>query len=73
MTAPRIRRKDVPSYLMERHGIPIAVATLSKLASVGGGPVMQYAGRVPLYRPEDLDAWATARLSRPVHSTAEQK
>jgi hypothetical protein len=73
MSAPRMRRREVPSYLMERHGIPIAVATLSKLASVGGGPAMQYAGRVPLYSPEDLDAWAMARLSRPVHSTAEQK
>ncbi len=57
---------------MGKHGIPIAVATLNKLASTGGGPAMQYAGRIPLYRPEDLDAWAAERLSKPVRSTAER-
>lgn len=69
---PRLRRSEVPAYLMEKHGIPIAVATLNKLASIGGGPAMQYAGRIPLYRPEDLDAWAEQRLSAPVASTAER-
>ena len=66
----RLRRSEVPAYLMEKHGIPIAVATLNKLASIGGGPAMQYAGRIPLYRPEDLDAWAEQRLTAPVASTA---
>lgn len=69
---PRLRRSEVPAYLAEKHGIPIAVKTLDKLASIGGGPVMQYAGRIPLYRPEDLDAWAAQRLSKPVASTAER-
>lgn len=69
---PRLRRSEVPAYLMEKHGVPIAVATLNKLASIGGGPAMQYAGRIPLYRPEDLDAWVEQRLSRPVSSTAER-
>ncbi|WP_244598156.1 hypothetical protein [Pseudohoeflea suaedae] len=69
---PRMRRTEVPAYMMEKHGIPLAVATLNKLASIGGGPVMQYAGRIPLYRPEDLDTWANEYLSKPVHSTAER-
>lgn len=69
---PRLRRNEVPAYLAEKHGIPIAVATLNKLASIGGGPAMQYVGRIPLYRPEDLDAWAADRLSAPVRSTAER-
>lgn len=67
---PRMRRSEVPAYLMKKYGIPIALKTLNKLASTGGGPVMQYVGRVPLYRPEDLDAWAEQRLSAPVDSTA---
>lgn len=58
--------------MMQKHGIPVALRTLNKLASIGGGPVMQYAGRIPLYRPEDLDAWAAQRLSKPVASTAER-
>lgn len=67
---PRLRRSEVPAYLLEKHGIPIAIATLNKLASIGGGPEMQYAGRIPLYTPEALDKWAASRLSAPVDSTA---
>lgn len=69
---PRLRRSDVPAYMLSKHGIPVALATLNKLASTGGGPAMQYAGRIPLYRPEDLDAWAAERLSKPVRSTSEK-
>jgi len=67
---PRLRRKEVSAYLMDKHGIPVALATLNKLACIGGGPAMQYAGRIPLYRTEDLDAWAKERLGEPVMSTA---
>jgi len=67
---PRLRRSDVPAYLMQKHGIPIALATLNKLATVGGGPAMRYAGRIPLYDVADLDRWAEARLSDPVTSTS---
>ncbi|RWQ16112.1 hypothetical protein [Mesorhizobium sp.] len=67
---PRLRRSEVPAYLLETHGIPIALATLNKLATIGGGPEMQYAGRIPLYTPEALDVWAESRLSKPVRSTA---
>ena len=69
---PRLRRTEVPAYLLEKHGIPIALATLNKLASIGGGPEMQYAGRIPLYTPEALDAYAASRLSKTVRSTAER-
>ena len=72
LDTPRLRRSDVPGYMKDKHGIPVAVATLNKLASIGGGPAMQYAGRIPLYRPEDLDAWAEELLSKPVRSTAER-
>ena len=74
MTAerPRLRRSQVPAYMVEKHGIPVALATLNKLASIGGGPLMTYAGRIPLYHVDDLDAWAKERLSQPVRSTAER-
>lgn len=70
---PRLRRSEVPAYLLEKHGIPIALATLNKLASIGGGPAMRYAGRIPLYDVEDLDRWAADRLSQPVTSTSGKK
>ena len=72
MTAPRLRRKDVPGYLREKYGIPVATSTLEKLATIGGGPVMQYVGRVPLYHVDDLDRWASAKLGAPVTSTSER-
>jgi hypothetical protein len=71
-TRPRLRRSDVPAYLASKHGIDIAVSTLAKLATVGGGPAMQYSGRIPLYHLRDLDEWATTRLSRAVRSTSEK-
>lgn len=69
---PRLRRKQVPAYLMEKYGIDVAFSTLNKMATLGGGPAMQYCGRIPLYAKTDLDAWAEARLSKPVTSTAER-
>jgi hypothetical protein len=41
------------------------------LACVGGGPLYQLAGRIPLYAPPNLDNWATSRLSPVVKNTAE--
>lgn len=67
---PRLRRSEVPEYMLAKHGIPIAVATLNKMATVGGGPSMRYAGRIPLYDVTDLDQWAADRLSQPVSSTS---
>jgi hypothetical protein len=69
---PRLRRSEVPAYMLEKFGIPVALRTLNKLASIGGGPLMTYAGRIPLYHVDDLDAWAAQRLSKPVASTAER-
>jgi hypothetical protein len=72
LSMPRLRRKEVPQYLKDVHGIDIAVATLNKLASVGGGPAMRYAGRIPLYDKTALDQWAADRLGDPVASTSER-
>jgi len=69
---PRLRRRDVPNYLASKHGIDIAVSTLAKMATVGGGPAMQYSGRIPLYHIQDLDTWAERRLSKAVRSTSER-
>lgn len=69
---PRLRRTDVPSYLAAKHGIDIAVSTLAKMATVGGGPMMQYSGRIPLYHVNDLDTWAESRLSGSVRSTSDR-
>jgi hypothetical protein len=69
---PRLRRSDVPTYLATKHGIDIAVSTLAKMATVGGGPAMQYSGRIPLYAVTELDVWAEERLGKSVRSTSER-
>jgi hypothetical protein len=55
----RYMRRDAASrYLLVEWGIQRASTTLAKLACIGGGPRFVKANRIPLYRPEDLDAWA---------------
>ena len=63
-------RKDAAQYLTER-GFKTAVATLAKLACVGGGPRFRSFGRKPLYLPADLLAWAEERTSGPRRSTSD--
>lgn len=72
LNRPRLRRKEVPDYLRTMHGIDIAYSTLEKLAVNGGGPEMQYVGRIPLYHKASLDAWAHNKLSPAVSSTSER-
>ena len=67
---PRLRRADVPAYMRRKHGIDIAASTLAKMATNGGGPAMQYSGRIPLYPITVLDSWAEERLGEPVRSTS---
>ncbi|RWY67859.1 hypothetical protein EHI46_26185 [Rhizobium leguminosarum] len=73
LSRPRLRRSDVPAYLASAHGIDVAISTLAKWATVGGGPAMQYSGRIPLYNISDLDEWANDRLSKRVFSTSEAR
>lgn len=68
-----LRRAEASEYLRDHHSLEIAKSTLAKFATIGGGPLMVYAGRFPLYRPADLDAWAAARISPPCRSTSEKK
>jgi hypothetical protein len=72
--ARRLRRVEASAYLKEAWGLSYAPRTLAKLASVGGSPPMEYAGRIPLYPVEDgLDAWALAKLEPRVNSTSERR
>jgi hypothetical protein len=68
---PRLRRKPAAEYLFRVHGIEVAPATLAKFVCTGGGPVVRYAGRVPLYEISELDRWAAARLGPRRRSTSD--
>lgn len=65
-----LRRRASAEHLRGR-GIPCSEKTLAKLACIGGGPVFRRFGRIPLYTVEDLDAYAEAKLGKPVRSTSE--
>lgn len=59
---PLRTRAGAVTYLRDRWGIARSVATLAKLACLGGGPEFMKAGRTPLYAEESLDHWASELL-----------
>ena len=63
-----INRAQAADYLTDQ-GLPVAKTTLQKLATVGGGPVYHRFGKFAVYKTEDLDAWASTKLSGPRHSS----
>ncbi len=65
------RRRDAAAALTAA-GFPIAPATLSTLASRGGGPpYRRFSGRA-IYKWSDLVSWAETRTSEPRRSTSER-
>jgi hypothetical protein len=66
-----LRRDKAAEYLRNTWGLPCSRQTLAKRAVLGGGPVYRMAGRFPLYRTADLDAWAESRIGAPQLSTSE--
>lgn len=68
-----LRRQEAANYITETYNFPCSAKTLAKLAVVGGGPRFFKAGKFPLHDIPDLDAWAQAKLSEKVSSTAELK
>lgn len=67
-----MRRDQVAAYLQSTWGIRRTVGTLAKLAVVGGGPPFHKDGRVPLYDPALVDAWARERLGAARTSTSDR-
>ncbi len=65
------RRTEATRYLREAHGAQVAVATLNKLATIGGGPKFRHVGRWPVYARQDLDEWIRARTSGLKASTSD--
>ena len=68
MTKKFLNRDEAATYLTNL-GLPVRKTTLSKWATVGGGPQYQLFGNRALYTVENLDAWANKRLTTPRSST----
>jgi len=65
-----LRRAAASAFLMEA-GYPVSEARLAALAHRGGGPLFCKFGRTPLYREDDLKAWAESQMKPFGHSVAE--
>jgi hypothetical protein len=63
-------RRQAAQFLTDR-GYRTAPATLAKLACIGGGPTFRSFGRKPLYREDDLVAWAEGKTTGPRRSTSD--
>lgn len=62
-------RAEAAEYLSHQ-GLRVSKNTLQKWATTGGGPAYRRFGRMAVYLPADLDAWAEKKLSTPRHSTS---
>lgn len=65
----RLTRDEAAKFLTDL-GFQTKPATLATIATRGGGPVFQHFGKRPLYRREDLLAWAHSKLSAPKGNTS---
>ena len=63
-------RRKAAQHLEATCGVPVARATLAKLAVHGGGPAFRRFGKSIIYDVEDLDSWAKARMSARVQSNS---
>jgi hypothetical protein len=63
-------RVEAAQYI-SRYWFPYSAKTLAKVAVTGGGPPFRKAGRLPLYKRTDCDAWAERKIGPRVHSTSE--
>jgi hypothetical protein len=68
----RLRRNEASVYLKVTHGIERKPTTLAKYASCGGGPKFEYIGKIPVYTPAELDAWAKSILSGVCATTSDR-
>jgi hypothetical protein len=66
-----LNRTEASYYLIEKWRVRCSIATLAKLAVVGGGPEFRKAGRTPLYPQDGLDSYAQSKMSPRVRSTSE--
>ena len=71
-SAKFFRRKAAGEYLKSKYGFG-SERTLAKLACIGGGPIFQKAANAAIYKPEDLDAWALAKIGAPQRSTSDRE
>jgi hypothetical protein len=67
-----LRRPAAAEYLRANWGFG-SKFQLAKFAVYGGGPRFRKVSNCALYTPDDLDAWARAKIGEPAHTTSEHQ
>ena len=72
MASKGLTRREAAEFLTEELGLPVAPASLAKMASVSsdGPPYRKFRRRV-IYERDELIEWAKARLSGPRRSSSD--
>jgi hypothetical protein len=66
-----LRRVEAAAYIRDHYNLPCEPSSLRTMACKGTGPAFRKGSRFPLYSREDLDLWASAKISPKVRSTSE--
>jgi hypothetical protein len=66
-----LKRKEVPDYLEQTHGVRYSTSTLGRLACSGDGPTFRRIGRHTFYAAADLDLWIESKTSPPLQRTSD--
>ena len=69
-TANYLNREQASKYLSDK-GLKVSKKSLAHHATTGFGHSYRKFGNRIVYVSDDLDAWAHARLSRPLQSTSQ--
>ena len=69
--APRLTTRQASDYLLARHGVTVAPATLTKRRCVGGGPAFVRMLRAVYYAPAELDKWVDTQITASLRSTSD--
>ncbi len=65
-----LSRREAAAYVSAQ-GLELALGTLQKMATVGGGPRYAIFGKRAVYTKTDLDAWIEERLGMSASTTTE--
>lgn len=72
MTNTFLNPRQAADYLTNNLGLKTSFKTLAKLRCIGGSPLYHKAGsKRIIYKIDDLNKWAEAKISPAYHNTTE--
>ena len=72
MSEKYLTKTKASEFLSDEMGLPVAVKTLSKYITTGGGPKYRKFGSRVVYLESELREWADSRLSPILRNSCEE-